>query len=108
MTILTNVTLSTPHETLTPFNSLRPVISWAFCLLYLPVVRDQTLPQPQFPEDVHSDVHRSVVRHSERAQVHDSSETKRGRGIFRLQRSVLGEDHPRRADHSLLTLSGIV
>lgn len=69
---------------------------------------DQTLAQPQFPEDIHGDVHGRVVGDRERAQVHDSSEAEGGRGVGSLGRSVLGEDHLGRADHALLTFAGVV
>lgn len=76
--------------------------------LFSPVVCNQTLAQPQLPEDIHSDVHRRVVGDGEGAQVHDASEAERWRSVRGLSQSVLSEDHGGGADDALLTLSGII
>lgn len=69
---------------------------------------DQTLAEPQFPENIHGDVHGCVVRDGEGAQVHDASEAE-GRGRFgRLSRAVLCEDHQGGADDAVLTLPGVI
>lgn len=80
----------------------------SICSLLSPIVCNQTLAQAQLPEYIHSDVHRCVVSDSEGTQVHDASEAKRRRGIRRLSRRMLGKDHHRSTDNTLLTLSGIV
>jgi len=74
-----------------------------------PVVRDQALPEPHLPEDVHGDVHGRVVGDREGAQVHDAAQAQGGRGVVGLGRGgVLREEHLGRADHALLVLTGIV
>ncbi len=69
---------------------------------------NQTLAQPQLPENIHSDVHRCVVGDREGAQVHDASEAERRWSIRSLRGSVVSEDHLGSADDALLTLSGVV
>lgn len=77
------------------------------CLL-LPVMCNQTLTQPQLPENIHRDVHRCVVCDREGAQIHDASEAEGWWSIGSLSRSMLSEDHLGGADDALLTLSGVV
>lgn len=76
--------------------------------MLLPVVRNQTLTQPQLPENIHRDVHRCVVCDGEGAQIHDASEAEGWRSVRGLSWSVLSEDHLGGADDALLTLSGVV
>ena len=69
---------------------------------------DQTLAQPQLPEDVHGDVHGGVVSDGEGAQVQDATQAQRGGAVGVLSRSVLSEQDLRGADDALLTLPGVI
>lgn len=73
-----------------------------------PVVCNQTLTEPQLPENIHSDVHRCVVGDREGAQVHDASEAEGWWSFGSLSWSMLSEDHLGSTDDALLTFSGVV
>lgn len=74
----------------------------------VPIMCDQTLAKPQFPENVHGDIHGRVVRDREGAQIHYVSEAQLRGGFRRLGGGVLCEDHFGGADDAVLSLPGVI
>lgn len=69
---------------------------------------DQALAQSQLAEDVHHNVHGSVVGNGERAQIHNATKLQWGRAVGWLWRCVFREEDSGSANHALLTLASVV
>lgn len=74
---------------------------------YLPVVSDQTLPEPQLSENVHHDLHRGVVGDGEGTHVQDGAQLEGPGAVGGQGGCMLGEVHPR-VQHDALLLAASV